>query len=49
MNATTPRQSAKQRRGQGWGKSLEDQGLDTALGLTQTKNSIFQIEFKWQA
>jgi hypothetical protein len=28
---------------------LGKQWLDTALGLIQTKNSIFQIEFKWQA
>jgi hypothetical protein len=36
-------------RGQGWSKSLGSQWSDTALVLTQTKNSIFQIEFKWQA
>ncbi|SFU77759.1 hypothetical protein SAMN05216417_13116 [Nitrosospira multiformis] len=35
--------------GPGVSKSLELSPLDTARLPTQTKNSIFQIEFKWQA
>ncbi|SET67834.1 hypothetical protein SAMN05216412_11258 [Nitrosospira multiformis] len=34
--------------GGGVGKSLGKKRLDTARLPTQTKNSIFQIEFKWQ-
>jgi hypothetical protein len=31
-----------QQNGEGWVKSFKPSSLDTALGLTQTKNSIFE-------